>query len=146
MPEVTVPVGFTLNTDGTVTVAPNTQAGNYVLTYNICEKLNPTNCDTAKVTIVIEPSCIIEVFNAVSPNGDGENDQLRVESVFVDGIYWVIYNRRGEKIFQADSLDDEWDGTYKGQVLEPDSYGYYLRAVCPGGNVLVKKGNVTLLR
>ncbi len=46
--------GITMNDDGTVTVQPNTPAGTYTATYTICEKLNPTNCDTATVTIVVE--------------------------------------------------------------------------------------------
>ncbi|MBW4359538.1 HYR domain-containing protein, partial [Flavobacterium taihuense] len=36
-----------------VIVAPNTPAGSYSLTYSICDKLNPTNCDTAKVTVQV---------------------------------------------------------------------------------------------
>ncbi|WP_395051766.1 ice-binding family protein [Flavobacterium sp.] len=50
---VTVPTGLTLNANGTVTVAPNTAAGNYSLTYKICEVTNPTNCSTATSKIVV---------------------------------------------------------------------------------------------
>ena len=50
---LTVPTGLVLNTNGTVTVAPNTAAGNYSLTYKICEVTNPTNCSTATSTIVV---------------------------------------------------------------------------------------------
>lgn len=49
----TVPTGLTLNTNGTVTVAPNTPSGNYSLTYKICEVTNPTNCSTATSKIVV---------------------------------------------------------------------------------------------
>ncbi|WP_229800758.1 hypothetical protein, partial [Mongoliitalea lutea] len=44
---------LTLNPDGTITVAPNTPAGDYELTYSICEVLNPGNCDTATVTVTV---------------------------------------------------------------------------------------------
>ncbi len=37
---------LTVNADGTVTVAPNTEAGEYTVEYTVCENLNPTNCDT----------------------------------------------------------------------------------------------------
>jgi hypothetical protein len=50
---VTVPAGMTLNTNGTVTIAPNTAAGNYNLTYKICEVTIPTNCSTVTSTIVV---------------------------------------------------------------------------------------------
>ena len=36
-----------------VVVAPGTPAGNYSLVYKICEILNPTNCDTATVTVPV---------------------------------------------------------------------------------------------
>ncbi|MDO8316166.1 MAG: gliding motility-associated C-terminal domain-containing protein, partial [Flavobacterium sp.] len=47
-----------INPDGTVTVAPNTPAGTYTINYTICEVLNPTNCDTATVTIVVAAPAI----------------------------------------------------------------------------------------
>jgi len=48
-----VPVGFTFNPNGTITVSPNTPSGTYTIAYQICEILNPTNCDEAIVTIVV---------------------------------------------------------------------------------------------
>ncbi len=81
-----------------------------------------------------------------SPNGDSENDVLKLESNNVVEVYWVIYNRWGEKVFEADSLDDVWDGTYKGEIQPVETYGFYLRATCDGGQVFTRKGNVTLLR
>ncbi len=49
----TVPTGLTLNANGTVTIAPNTAAGNYSLTYQICEVSHPTNCSSVTSTIVV---------------------------------------------------------------------------------------------
>jgi uncharacterized repeat protein (TIGR01451 family) len=42
-----------MNPDGTITVAPNTEAGTYTYPYTICEVLNPNNCDTAIATVVV---------------------------------------------------------------------------------------------
>jgi hypothetical protein len=44
---------LTLNADGSINVAPNTPSGTYTLTYQICEKTNPTNCSQADVSIVV---------------------------------------------------------------------------------------------
>jgi gliding motility-associated-like protein len=99
--------------------------------------------------VVIFPYCVEPyVFfpNAFSPNGDGENDQLKLESKIAVEVYWVIYNRWGEKLFEAFSIDDQWDGTYKGKPQAAETYGYYLKVRCDNGGELVKKGNVTLLR
>ena len=42
-----------------VVVAPGTPAGNYTLTYQICEVLNTTNCDQATVTVPVSAAPII---------------------------------------------------------------------------------------
>ncbi|MDQ1166649.1 gliding motility-associated C-terminal domain-containing protein [Flavobacterium sp. SORGH_AS_0622] len=44
---------LTLNPNGSVDVAANVPAGTYILTYQICEKADFGNCDTAIVTIII---------------------------------------------------------------------------------------------
>jgi gliding motility-associated-like protein len=124
---VNIPTGFTLNTDGTITVAPNTSAGNYSITYSICEKSNPANCDTTTVTIVIEPSCIIEVFNAVSPNGDGKNDVFRIDGLecFPDNTV-EIYNRWGVLVFGIDHYNNSeraFKGISDGRVTINQSEG-----------------------
>ena len=49
----TPPSGITTNNDGTLTVAPNTPAGTYTVSYTICEKANPTNCSTATATVKV---------------------------------------------------------------------------------------------
>ena len=50
---ITVPSGMILNANGTVTVAQNTPAGNYSLTYKICEVTNPANCSSVTSIIVV---------------------------------------------------------------------------------------------
>uniref|UniRef100_UPI00262E6E87 beta strand repeat-containing protein n=3 Tax=uncultured Psychroserpens sp. TaxID=255436 RepID=UPI00262E6E87 len=48
--------GVTINTDGTIDVPANTPAGSYTVTYQICLDVDPTICDTADVTIDVDPS------------------------------------------------------------------------------------------
>ena len=50
---ISVPSGFTLNPDGTITVSSLTPAGTYTLNYKICDLLNPTICDSADAIIVV---------------------------------------------------------------------------------------------
>ncbi|MBN9229212.1 MAG: hypothetical protein J0I93_00050, partial [Legionella sp.] len=42
-----------LNPNGSVDVIPGTPGGTHTLTYQICEIANPTNCDTAVVTVFV---------------------------------------------------------------------------------------------
>ncbi|MGJ1198955.1 beta strand repeat-containing protein, partial [Sphingobacterium spiritivorum] len=82
--------GITMNPDGTITVSPETPAGNYEYPYSICEVLNPANCSDAKATVVVE-AAPIKANNDTPPaiNGkDGgsttsvlDNDQLNGKPV-----------------------------------------------------------------
>ena len=67
---VTVPTGLTLNANGTVTVAPNTPAGFYNLTYRICEVTNPTNCSsvTSRIAVTVPPPADLSPNITVSPS------------------------------------------------------------------------------
>uniref|UniRef100_UPI0004936129 Ig-like domain-containing protein n=1 Tax=Flavobacterium sp. KJJ TaxID=1270193 RepID=UPI0004936129 len=68
-----IPAGMTLNTDGTIDVAPNTKGGNYTLTYQICEVANSNNCSTATVKIFVEVPALAIVKKVVlnDTNGNG---------------------------------------------------------------------------
>ncbi|TNE59027.1 MAG: T9SS type B sorting domain-containing protein [Bacteroidetes bacterium] len=124
----------------------------------------PNTTTTYTATISLDGGCVVERDVTVtvlfpsceepflffptgfSPNGDGENDILKLESRFVEEVYWVVYNRWGEKVFETNDPDGAWDGTYKGQPQPAETYGFYLRVRCLGGTQTEKKGNVTLLR
>ncbi|SDZ16753.1 gliding motility-associated C-terminal domain-containing protein, partial [Flavobacterium aquidurense] len=64
---------FEFNSDGTVSVKPNTPGGNYALTYQVCEKANATNCYTAILNVFVEVPAIAIIKTAVfnDENGNG---------------------------------------------------------------------------
>ncbi|GAA4644425.1 hypothetical protein GCM10023115_23850 [Pontixanthobacter gangjinensis] len=71
----------TLNTTtGLVSVAPNTPAGLYEITYQICDPLNPANCDTAVASVTVAAPAIAADADSVSGlNGvTGGSDVLDV--------------------------------------------------------------------
>ncbi|MFC0080536.1 gliding motility-associated C-terminal domain-containing protein, partial [Flavobacterium procerum] len=67
---ITVPTGLTLNSDGTVTVAPNTPSGNYNVEYSICEITNPTNCD-AVVSVITVGTPVIDAVTETTTSING---------------------------------------------------------------------------
>ncbi len=88
----------------------------------------------------------IYVPNAFTPNGDGKNDILYVRSSVGYSMDFKIFNRWGELVFQSSDVNNGWDGTYKGRVLEPGVFDYYLSLTCYNRQIFVKKGNITLIR
>jgi large repetitive protein len=64
--------GVTLDpATGLVSVAPNTPAGNYTIGYQICETLNPSNCATATVAVVVQPAAITAAPDTPAPVNGG---------------------------------------------------------------------------
>ncbi len=107
---------LTVNTDGSVTVAQETEQGTYTIEYTICEVGNPDNCDTATVTVIVEA---IEVNQMLTPNGDLKNDFL-----FIRGLQYVksssikIFNRWGTLVFEGqnyDNVNNVFDGRVRGK-------------------------------
>jgi gliding motility-associated-like protein len=106
---------------------------------------------TDSVTVVVETEFLcnddfVFIPSAFSPNGDGRNDTWRVRSTIVEDVFVSIYNRWGELVFESDIVGFFWDGTYKGAPASADVYGYYVKVRCIGGEVLERKGNLTLIR
>ncbi len=133
--------GVALNPDGTLTVPAGTPAGTYAVPYEICEVLNPTNCDTAIVTVLINPPAIDAVDDDYSPipiNGvDGGttpvitiNDLLN--DTFVDpadialtltgdgGLMGVTLNPDGTLVVPADTPAGTYGVPYEiCEILNP---------------------------
>jgi len=113
--------------------------------------LDSTGCPrTASVTIyVLSMECNTkDVFvpNTFTPNGDGENDVLFVRSNEVQELYFAVYNRWGQMVFETNDMTKGWDGNYNGMKADPAVFAWYLRAKCFNGNEIKKKGNTTLIR
>lgn len=120
----------------------------YLLT--VSDHLN-NNCKktTAVKVVVIDLVCdepYIFVPNAFTPDGDGNNDVLYVRSTVIQDLYFTIYDRWGEKVFETRDQNIGWDGMYKGRKLDPAVYDYYLEVTCLNLKKFFKKGNVTLIR
>ncbi|MGL2986931.1 DUF7507 domain-containing protein, partial [Flavobacterium sp. RSSA_27] len=60
---------ITFDAIGNVTILSGISAGKYVFTYQICNNLFPTDCDTATITIDVTPIAPIEI-NSVACNAD----------------------------------------------------------------------------
>jgi gliding motility-associated-like protein len=88
----------------------------------------------------------IYVPSAFTPNADGKNELLKVRGNNITRIYFALYDRWGEKVFETTSLDHGWDGKFRGKECDPAVYVYYLEIDCAGGASFIDKGNVTLIR
>src|SRR5690606_18573840 len=75
--------------------------------------LNAYGCwetDSFEIKEICEP--IIFVPNAFSPNNDGTNEYFNILALYLDDFHLSIYDRWGELIFESNSVDNTWNGTY----------------------------------
>lgn len=100
------------------------------------------------VTIYVIKCDPANVFvpNTFTPNGDGKNDILFVRGNNITELYFAVYNRWGQMVFETTDITKGWNGIYKDMKADPAVFAWYLRAKCIGGDELKKQGNVTLIR
>ncbi|WP_118951574.1 gliding motility-associated C-terminal domain-containing protein [Taibaiella helva] len=106
--------------------------------------------DTLKITEQI-CTCVVNMPNAFSPNGDGLNDVLRpviASGCPVRQYIFNIYNRYGSRVYSSADPSGSWDGNYSGgQLADAGTYMYELTFLGGAKEVRYqKKGDVTLLR
>jgi len=131
--EVTLPTGFVLNADGTVTVPANTPIGNYSVEYKICEVNNPTNCDSANSVIAVtghglkanpdivtsivavnQPQTVVNVFVNDTNNGlQVKADDLNLTVVEADLTGFLTLNPDGTVILGANTPAGNYEIVYQ---------------------------------
>lgn len=113
-----------------------------------CVKNQENGCEnTACVTVFVDETCG-EVFvpNAFSPNGDGNNDCLKVYSNCLEKILFRVYSRWGAMIYETEDVEDCWDGMYNNSSLNSGVYVYTVKAKLTNGEEIELKGDVTLFK
>ncbi|HWY10345.1 MAG TPA: gliding motility-associated C-terminal domain-containing protein [Bacteroidia bacterium] len=112
----------------------NLSPGTYsVLVVSTCT--SSSVADSVKVqNIVVADNfspCTIEIFNGVTPNGDGHNDFFyigNIEEYPKNNV--TIYNRWGQQLAHIDgynNIDKKWDGTMNGTGnLAPTGTYFYI--------------------
>lgn len=103
--------------------------------------------DTATVKISVDSKCVYWLPNIFSPNGDAQNDELKIYGRGLEWIYLTVYDRWGNRVFESSDINTPWDGNYKGEVLNTGVYVYILKGKCLGsGEEFEQHGNVTLTK
>jgi gliding motility-associated-like protein len=80
--------------------------------------------DSADVCVFAEKT--LWVPNAFTPNGDGKNEVFLTRGIGVEEFRMMIFNRWGQKLFESESMEIGWDGTYQGEKVENDVYTYLI--------------------
>jgi len=85
----------------------------------------------------------VKFANAITPNGDGENDTWELEDIEAyPDVTVFIYDTAGQNVFKSKQGYNPWDGTFNGRQLPMGTY-YYIIDLHDGINVY--KGTITII-
>ena len=109
-------------------------------TINNCEAFTTVNVKVYKGPEIYVPS-------AFTPGGDGRNDMLKAITVGMKEFhYFSIYNRWGQLVFTTKDSRLGWDGKLNGMIQGSGVFVWLAEAVDYKGNMIRRKGTVTLIR
>ena len=109
---------------------------------------------SAQIYFEVKKSRRVYIPNAFTPlNKDGNNDvfKIYVPQEQVQQISsFKIFNRWGELVYEANEFlpDDQnvgWDGSFKGEMLQPGVFVYYIEMIYIDGKVVNYKGDVSII-
>ncbi|MDP4261860.1 MAG: gliding motility-associated C-terminal domain-containing protein [Bacteroidota bacterium] len=153
--------GYEITTDGGLSYQPPSSGptgtthtisglnGNETVSIRV-RASGPQSCQNSGLSDIVSGTTLSskEIFvpNVFTPNGDGNNDVLYVYGNYVSSIQLNIFNQWGEMIFSSKEMAKGWDGTYKGKQQPVGVYVYTLKVILQDGNIVTKKGSISLIR
>jgi len=101
---------------------------------------------TAQIYFRVTESTLT-IPNAFSPGTTpGRNDIFKVKAHSIVKFEGAIFSRWGVKVFEWNSVNDGWDGKYKGKYVPAGVYYYIIRAEGSDGTKYNKQGDINILR
>jgi gliding motility-associated-like protein len=102
--------------------------------------------DSAAVNIKVIP-LYLEPSGAFTPNGDGYTDKWVIKNIqFTKQNRVAVFNRWGNKVFEATNYQNNWNGTNNNGPLPDGAYYYQIQATTINNRVINLTGSITLLR
>ena len=93
-----------------------------------------------RVTESPPPAATLFVPNLFSPNGDGQNDTFQLYGPSVSSIIWQVYDRQGNRLFEATDLAAGWNGEHQGRPVPNGVYLWKISGKLADGTPLQFEG------
>lgn len=104
--------------------------------------------DTTSEILCFNLETTLYVPNSFTPGGDGKNELFIPvgENVSESNYLFRVYNRWGELLFETTSPAVGWDGTYKGEKVQMDTYVWTLQYAEHNNRFRQLIGHVNVIR
>ena len=102
--------------------------GTYTFELVVIDNNGKKSTDQINVTVVAPTGATASIPRFFSPNDDGTGDLWEWQNnEQYENSLLTIFNRAGQKIYEALSYNNTWDGKVDGQPLQPGDYYYVIR-------------------
>ena len=127
---------------------PDEKGGGYIVKLIA---FSPFGCsDTVEVLVQVVEDVIYYVPNSFTPNGDENNQRFQpviYSGIDVNNYELYIYNRWGELVFESHDVDNGWDGTYNGTIMNDNSFVWLMKfKSLYSDKILDDSGTITIIR
>lgn len=102
--------------------------------------------DTISKPIVIQEAYYVYVPNTFTPDGLRHNNTFGASFYGIRTANIMIFNRWGQRIFTSNELSFEWDGTYKGTMVQDGTYTWKIKYLTNSGIEETITGHINLMR
>ena len=104
--------------------------------------------DTAYGLVHMLGDYVVYVPNTFTPNGDTQNDYFRAYGMAIDTDHYDmwIFNRWGEEIWHTEDINQSWDGSYQGHIVQDDVYVWKIICWDTNGEEHQLYGHVTVIK
>ena len=117
-----------------------------VYTVTVTDGSNCSETETFTIDASTVPCNELFIPTIFTPDGNGENDILYARGKRIIELDMMIFDRIGNKVFETKDKNIGWDGNYKGKPLNSAVFVFYTKAKFEDGEIIEKKGDVTLIR
>ena len=126
-------LGATTDDGSTVTIDASEfmdLVGSYTIYYNSTDSNGNVALEVTRTVEVIDRNATVEVSNGFSPNGDAIADTWVIENLQnYPNHMVVVYNRWGNKVFEAQDYRNNWEGTSQTSSSRKLPVGPYLYVI-----------------
>jgi len=120
----TTPYQYTWSNGNTTASVSDISSGTYGVT--ITDK---NNCAIQRTAVVEKDNCDfnIVVHNAVTPNGDGQNDYLIIDGIqYYPNNQLYVFDKWGDIVYQKKGYNNQWNAIGSNGNPLPDGTYYYV--------------------
>ena len=118
------------------------QPGEYAIKLTVFGEDDLNYTESQKINITTKSS-IDNIPNVFTPDGDRINDLFSIKTTELNTFYMVIYDTKGNKVFETQDADFIWDGSdLGGNMVNKGIYTYLIKAEGNDGALFSIPGEV----